>query len=91
MADADVVVHLAFIIMGSHEETREHQPAGLAQRVRGDGAGQAPKRLVYASSVAAYGFHADNPVPLTEDVPARGTVGHYYSRQKAEVEKVLPR
>ena len=31
------------------------------------------KRLVYTSSVAAYGFHADNPQPLTEDVPPRGT------------------
>ena len=31
------------------------------------------KRLVYASSVAAYGFHNDNPQPLTEDVAARGT------------------
>jgi len=41
---------------------------------------------VYASSVAAYGFHADNPQPLTEDVPARGSEGFYYSRQKAELE-----
>ena len=28
------------------------------------------KRLVYASSVAAYGFHPENPQPLTEEVPA---------------------
>ena len=47
------------------------------------------KRLVYASSVAAYGFHRDNPQPLTEDVPARGTAAHYYSAQKAEVEELL--
>jgi nucleoside-diphosphate-sugar epimerase len=47
------------------------------------------KRLVYASSVAAYGFHRDNPQPLTEDVPARGTAAHYYSAQKAEVEALL--
>ena len=47
------------------------------------------KRLVYASSVAAYGFHRDNPQPLTEDVPARGTSDHYYSAQKAEVEELL--
>jgi nucleoside-diphosphate-sugar epimerase len=44
---------------------------------------------VYASSVAAYGFHAENPQPLHEDVPARGTAGHYYSAQKAEVEALL--
>ena len=47
------------------------------------------KRLVYASSVAAYGFHADNPPLLTEDIPARGTERHYYSAQKAELERVL--
>jgi nucleoside-diphosphate-sugar epimerase len=47
------------------------------------------KRLVYASSVAAYGFHRDNPQPLTEDVPARGTASHYYSAHKAEVEALL--
>jgi UDP-glucose 4-epimerase len=47
------------------------------------------KRLVYASSVAAYGFHGENPQPLTEDVPARGSAAHYYSAQKAEVETLL--
>ena len=46
-------------------------------------------RLVYTSSVAAYGFHRDNPQPLTEDVPARGSDSHYYSAQKAEVEALL--
>jgi nucleoside-diphosphate-sugar epimerase len=46
-------------------------------------------RLVYASSVAAYGFHADNPELLTEDIPPRGTERHYYSAQKAALEAVL--
>ena len=31
------------------------------------------ERICYASSVAAYGFHEDNPDWLTEDVPPRGT------------------
>jgi nucleoside-diphosphate-sugar epimerase len=47
------------------------------------------KRLVYASSVAAYGFHRENPQPLTEDVPARGSAVHHYSAQKAQVEELL--
>ena len=47
------------------------------------------RRLVYTSSVAAYGFHADNPQPLTENVPARGSDAHYYSAQKAELEATL--
>jgi len=44
---------------------------------------------VYTSSLAAYGYHADNPVPLTEDVPARGSPEHYYSAQKAACEALL--
>ena len=83
-----MLVHLAFIIVGGREETRADQPRGLAQRLRG-GAARDVKRLVYTSSVAAYGFHADNPQPLTEDVPARGTDAHYYSAQKAELEQTL--
>jgi nucleoside-diphosphate-sugar epimerase len=39
--------------------------------------------------VAAYGFHADNPDVLTEEVRPRGTDGFYYSAQKAELERLL--
>jgi nucleoside-diphosphate-sugar epimerase len=46
-------------------------------------------RLVYTSSVAAYGFHPDNPQPLAEDVPPRGSESFYYSAQKAELEGAL--
>ena len=44
---------------------------------------------MYTSSVAAYGYHSDNPVPITEDVPARGSPEHYYSEQKAACEAAL--
>jgi UDP-glucose 4-epimerase len=86
--DADVVVHLAFIIMGGAEESRRVNLEG-SRNVFTAAASAGVKRLVYASSVAAYGYHADNPQPLTEDVPARGSDGHYYSAQKAEVEAAL--
>lgn len=86
--DADVVVHLAFMIMGGAEESREVNLVG-SRNVFEAAVAAGAKRLVYASSVAAYGFHRDNPQPLTEDVPARGTAGHYYSAQKAQVEALL--
>ena len=86
--DADVVVHLAFMIMGGAEESRAVNLVGSRNVFEATVAAGA-KRLVYASSVAAYGFHRDNPQPLTEDVPARGSAGHYYSAQKAEVEALL--
>ena len=88
IAPADVVVHLAFVIMGSLDETQEVNLTG-SRNVFEAAAGAGVQRLVYASSVAAYGFHADNPSPLTEDVAPRGTERHYYSAQKAQLEGVL--
>ena len=84
--EADVLVHLAFIILGGREETRSVNLEGSRNVFE---AARGVSRLVYTSSVAAYGFHADNPQPLTEDVPVRGTDAHYYSAQKAELEDTL--
>src|SRR5271154_1556028 len=88
VVDADVVVHLAFLIMGGPRETRSVNLEG-SRNVFQAAVSAGVKRLVYTSSVAAYGFHAENPQPLTEEVPARGTESHYYSAQKAEVEAML--
>lgn len=89
VAQADVVVHLAFIIMGSREESERINLQGTRNVFEATVAARRPRRLVYTSSVAAYGYHADNPVPLTEDVPARGSSEHYYSAQKAACEALL--
>jgi nucleoside-diphosphate-sugar epimerase len=86
--EADVVVHLAFIIVAGSEESRKINLEG-SRNVFEAAVKAKAKRLVYASSVAAYGFHEDNPQPLTEDVPARGTEAHPYSADKAAVEEVL--
>jgi nucleoside-diphosphate-sugar epimerase len=88
VGDADVVVHLAFLILGGLEQTERINIEG-SRNVFEATVGAKAKRLVYASSVAAYGFHADNPEHLTEDVPPRGTERHYYSAQKAKLEGVL--
>ncbi|HEY1853447.1 MAG TPA: NAD-dependent epimerase/dehydratase family protein [Solirubrobacterales bacterium] len=85
---ADVVVHLAFSIFGGRGQTRRVNLVG-SRNVFTAARKAGVKRLVYASSVAAYGFHADNPQPLTEGVPARGSDGFYYSAQKAELERAL--
>jgi len=86
--DADVVVHLAFMIMGGPKETSAVNLDG-SRNVFEAAVSAGAKRLVYTSSVAAYGFRGENPQPLTEDVPARGSASHYYSAQKAEVEALL--
>ena len=90
VAEADVVVHLAFIIMGDPESARRINLEGSRNVFEAALTGRA-KRLVYASSVAAYGFHASNPQPLTEDVSPRGSDAFYYSAHKAELEGVLER
>jgi len=88
VADADVVVHLAFAILDAGEATRDLNVEG-SRRVFDLSAQAGVERICYASSVAAYGFHDDNPDWLDEEIPARGTPEHFYSQQKAEVEAVL--
>jgi UDP-glucose 4-epimerase len=87
-AGADVAVHLAFAIFGDREETRRINLEG-SRNVFEAAIEAGVERLVYASSVAAYGFHPDNPQPLTEETPALGSPDFYYSRQKAELEETL--
>src|SRR5919112_5564237 len=85
---ADVVVHLAFAILSASNATRELNVEG-SRRVFEQAAEAGVERICYASSVAAYGFHDDNPDWLTEEIPPRGSPAHPYSHQKAEVERVL--
>ncbi|WP_169569407.1 SDR family oxidoreductase [Sneathiella limimaris] len=47
------------------------------------------KRIVVTSSGAAYGYYADNPVPLTEDCQVRGNEEFPYSHHKRLVEEML--
>ena len=87
---ADVLVHLAFIIMGGHEETHRINLEGT-RNVFEAATSAGLTRFVYTSSVAAYGFHEENPQPLTEEVAPKGTDDFYYSAQKAELERELHR
>jgi len=88
VAEADVVVHLAFVIVAGRGESREINLTG-SRNVFESAAAAGVKRLVYTSSVAAYGFHRSLPSLLTEDEPVRGTARHPYSADKAEVEAEL--
>ena len=85
---ADVVVHLAFTVLQASDASHAINVDG-SRNVFEAAVAQGAERICYASSVAAYGFHDENPDWLTEDVPPRGTPSHPYSAQKAEVEEVL--
>jgi nucleoside-diphosphate-sugar epimerase len=86
----DVVVHLAFMITGaaSRETIRQINVEGTLNAFRAAVAAGA-RRFVYASSIAAYGFHRDNPVGMTEDWPTRPAAHLFYAREKAEIEALL--
>ncbi len=70
--DADVVVHLAFLITGNapRQTTRAINVDGTLNAFRAAREAGA-RRFVYASSVAAYGWHADNPELIDENWPVR--------------------
>lgn len=89
-AGADVVVHLAFIITGTSasDMIREINVDGTVNTFRAAAAAGA-QRFVYASSVAAYGFHPDNPVGMTEEWPTRPADHLFYAQEKAELEGLL--
>ena len=88
--EADVVVHLAFQVTGAAS-------GGTIKSVNIDGtlnafdaaAAAGARRFVYASSVAAYGFHRDNPIGMTEDWPTRPAARLFYAREKATLEQLL--
>src|SRR5579884_1463867 len=89
-AGADAVVHLAFMITGtaSAQAIRAINIEGTLNAFRAAREAGA-KRFVYASSVAAYGFHRDNPVGIREDWPVRPADRLFYAREKAELEEEL--
>lgn len=87
---ADVVVHLAFQVTGA-------APGAAIRSVNIDGtlnafdaaAAAGVRRFVYASSVAAYGFHRDNPIGITEDWPVRPAARLFYAKEKTTLECLL--
>ena len=89
VAEADVLIHLAFIVLGSRAESERVNVEGTRIVFEAAAAAERVKRVVYTSSAAAYGYYSDNPDPITEDVPPRGSPEHDYSAQKAACEAAL--
>jgi len=89
-AGADVVIHLAFLITGNAAPAtlRQINIGGTLNAFRA-AVSCGARRFVQASSVAAYGFHRDNPVGMTEDWPVRPAAHLFYAKEKAELERLL--
>lgn len=88
----EVVVHLASIVAPPQGMTRQQAFAVDVTGTRNviDAClRHGVRRIVVTSSGAAYGYHPDNPVPLTEDAPCRGNPGFAYADHKRQVEEML--
>jgi nucleoside-diphosphate-sugar epimerase/putative sterol carrier protein len=88
-AGCEGVVHLAFIVeKGSRDlAVVDSVNVGGSRNVFEAAAAAGVDRVVYASSIVAYGAHEDNRgKEITEDAPTRGNPEFYYARTKAEVE-----
>ncbi len=89
---SDALVHMAFTLFRrpgqSSQAITQANIAGsrniFEAAVRGG-----IRRILFTSSIVAYGMHLDNPVPLTEEHPLRPNPGHYYAQSKAAVERLL--
>lgn len=94
MAEAGVnaVVHLASVVTPPPGMSRREQEAidvggtlNVFQACQHAGV----RHLTVTSSGAAYGYHADNPVPLRESDPLRGNAAFAYADHKRRIEQLL--
>lgn len=88
----EVVVHLASIVTPPKGSTREFEysvDVGGSRKVLDACIAHGVRRLVVTSSGAAYGYHADNSVPLRETDALRGNEEFAYAHHKRLVEEML--
>jgi UDP-glucose 4-epimerase len=90
----DLVVHLAAIVTPGPASTRaaeyEVDVVGTRRVLEGCLAAGV-RKLIYTSSGAAYGYHADSPASLDEEAPLRGNPEFAYADHKRQVEELLAR
>lgn len=90
----DVCVHLAAIVSPGRGDTRQLEyevDVVGSRRVLEACVAAGVRKLVYTSSGAAYGYHADNPEWIDEDDALRGNPEFAYSDHKRQVEELLAR
>jgi UDP-glucose 4-epimerase len=90
----DTVVHLAAVVTPGKDSSRELEysiDVLGTENVLGCALAAGVRQLVYTSRGAAYGYHADNPRPLSETDPLRGNPEFAYSDHKRLVEEMLAR
>jgi UDP-glucose 4-epimerase len=88
----DTVVHLAAVVSAGKHPDRELEHSidvGGTRNLLESSLAAGVTKVIVSSSGAAYGYHADNPSPLTETDALRGNVEFSYSDHKRQVEEML--
>jgi UDP-glucose 4-epimerase len=90
MKGSDVVLHMAFVLNEIRDKARTYDiNINGSKNVFHACLDTGVPWLIQLSSMAAFGPHPDNPVPLTEEDYPRGHPGCYYCYSKAELEHYL--
>ncbi len=90
----DAVVHLAAIVSPGGPAARAMEfdvDVRGTENVLNACLAHGVRQIIVTSSGAAYGYHADNPVPLSETDALRGNPEFAYSDHKRQVEEMLAR
>jgi UDP-glucose 4-epimerase len=92
MKEHDALVHLAFVVteVRPRDEVEAVNVGGSAN-VFEAAAAAGLTRIVYSSSIAAYGVVPGHPEPITEETPRVHQKSFAYSATKFEVEALLDR
>ena len=88
----ETVVHLASIVTPGKDSRRDFEydvDVNGTRNLLQACVQQGVQRIVVSSSGAAYGYHADNPAWLTENMPVRGNEVFAYAHHKRLVEEML--
>lgn len=88
LSDAEVVVHLAFVLnpIRDEDKMRAINVEGTANLLA---ASVEARKLVYASSASVYGAYADNDFPLLETSPLRANPDFSYAAHKLATEQLV--
>ena len=86
----DTVIHAAYVLSPIHNKAlMEDINVAGTKNILAASAAAGIAHLLYTSSTTAYGFHPDNPVPLTEESPLRGNEDFTYAKNKREIEDLM--
>jgi len=87
---ADVLLHMAFILMRRPGDRRvDTVNVEGSRRVIDTAVEAGVKKIIFTSSVVAYGLRPGNPIPLSEEMPLWPEQPLYYGRAKAQIEAYL--